>query len=169
MSLGVFELRRLLVRQWTSRPGRALATIASVAVAVGAVVATWVSADASRAGYKSLTSAIEGVSAVDILSKSGGRFEASDLPSLANLPGVRAVVPLFYRPTLLRVGEKRVREIAVGVDAERLVEQLRQTGTLPRARHSARQCGRGRGRGRGRLVVAAAVPLCADGFADVCH
>ena len=121
MSLGVFELRRLLVRQWTRRPGRALATIFSVAVAVGAVVATWVSADASRSGYKSLTSAIEGVPAVDILSRAGGRFVASDLPSLANLPGVRAVVPLFYRPTLLRVGEKRVREIAVGVDAERLV------------------------------------------------
>jgi len=120
MSFGVFELRRLLVRQWTRRPGRALATIASVAVAVGAVVATWVSADASRAGYKSLTSAIEGVPAVDILSREGGRFEAADVPSLANIPGVRAVVPLFYRPTLLRVGEKRVREIAVGVDAERL-------------------------------------------------
>ena len=120
MSLGVFELRRLLVRQWTSRPGRALATIASVAVAVGAVVATWVAADASRAGYKKLTSSIEGVPAVDILSREGGRFEAADMPSLANIPGVRAVVPLFYRPTLLRVGEKRVREIAVGVDAERL-------------------------------------------------
>ena len=121
MSLGVFELRRLLVRQWTRRPGRALATIFSVAVAVGAVVATWVSADASRVGYKSLTSAIEGVPAVDILSRAGGRFEASDVPALAGIPGVRAVVPLFYRPTLLRVGEKRVREIAVGVDAERLV------------------------------------------------
>jgi putative ABC transport system permease protein len=121
MSLGVFELRRLLVRQWTRRPGRARATIASVAVAVGAVVATWVSADASRSGYKSLTSAIEGVPAVDILSKAGGRFEASDVPALADIPGVRAFVPLFYRPTLLRVGEKRVREIAVGVDAERLV------------------------------------------------
>jgi hypothetical protein len=54
MSLGVFELRRLLVRQWTSRPGRALATIASVAVAVGAVVATWVAADASRAGLSKI-------------------------------------------------------------------------------------------------------------------
>ncbi|NBW96978.1 MAG: hypothetical protein EBR28_09665, partial [Planctomycetia bacterium] len=36
--------------------------------------------------------------------------------------GVRAVVPLFYRPTLLRVGEKRVRQIAVGVDAAALVD-----------------------------------------------
>jgi putative ABC transport system permease protein len=41
---------------------------------------------------------------------------------LADIPGVRAVVPLFFRPTLLRVGEKRVREVAVGVDAAALVE-----------------------------------------------
>ena len=36
---GLLEVRRLLVRQWTRRPGRALATVLSVAVAVGAVVA----------------------------------------------------------------------------------------------------------------------------------
>ena len=54
------RLGHLLVRQWAMRPGRALATVASVAVAVGAVVATWVAADASRSGYRRLTEAIEG-------------------------------------------------------------------------------------------------------------
>ena len=33
-------LRHLLFRQWRNRPGRALTTVASVAVAVGAVVST---------------------------------------------------------------------------------------------------------------------------------
>jgi putative ABC transport system permease protein len=115
------RLERLLVRQWWNRPGRALATVASVAVAVGAVVATWVSADASRTGYRRLTEAIDGVPVVDVVSRGGGRFEAAAVPSLVDIPGVRAVVPLFYRPTLLRVGEKRVREIAVGVDVEAMV------------------------------------------------
>jgi putative ABC transport system permease protein len=117
------RLGRLLVRQWWNRPGRALATAASVAVAVGAVVATWVSADASRAGYRRLNEAVEGVPSIDVLARGGGRFDIEKLPSLGDLPGVRAVVPLFYRPTLLRVGEKRVREIAVGVDAESLVDR----------------------------------------------
>ena len=94
---------------------------ASVAVAVGAVVATWVSADASRTGYRRLTEAIDGTPVVDVVSRGGKRFEAASVPSLVDIPGVRAVVPLFYRPTLLRVGEKRVREIAVGVDVEALV------------------------------------------------
>ena len=36
---------------------------------------------------------------------------------------MRAIIPLFYRPTLLRVGEKRVREIAMGVDCRTLVAE----------------------------------------------
>ena len=115
-------ISRLLRRQWRKRPGRALATAASVAVAVAAVVATWVAADASRAGYRRLAETVEGVPSIDISARGGGRFEATVLPRLADIPGVRAVVPLFFRPTLLRVGEKRVREVAVGVDAAALVE-----------------------------------------------
>ena len=115
-------ISRLLRRQWRKRPGRALATVASVAVAVAAVVATWVAADASRAGYRRLAETVEGVPSIDISARGGGRFEATVLPKLADIPGARAVVPLFFRPTLLRVGEKRVREVAVGVDAAALVE-----------------------------------------------
>ena len=116
------KLGGLLLRQWRNRPGRALATAASVAVAVGAVVATWVSADASRAGYRRLTAAVDGVPSIDVSARGGGRFEIETLPRLVDVGGVRAVVPLFYRPTLLRVGDKRVREIAVGVDAAALVD-----------------------------------------------
>lgn len=115
------RLWRLLVRQWWNRPGRAIATVASVAVAVGAVVATWVAADASRAGYQRITEAVEGLPTIDVSARGGGRFAAADVPRLVDVPGVRAVIPLFFRPTLLRVDEKRVREIAVGVDADALV------------------------------------------------
>ena len=115
------KLGSLLVRQWRNRPGRALATAASVGVAVGAIVATWVASDVSRAGYRRLTSVIDGVPVFDVLSARGGRFEADHAPRLSDLPGVRAVVPLFYAPTLLRIEEQRVREMAVGVDAAALV------------------------------------------------
>jgi putative ABC transport system permease protein len=114
-------ISRLLRRQWRKRPGRALAAAASVAVAVAAVVATWVAADASRAGYRRLAETVEGVPSIDISARGGGRFDVTSLPRLVDIPGVRAVVPLFFRPTLLRIGEKRVREVAVGVDAAALV------------------------------------------------
>lgn len=115
------RLRSLLLRQWRSRPGRAIATAASIAVAVGAVVATWVSASVSRTGYERLAEVIDGVPTVDVAARGGGRFVSDEVPPLADVAGVRAAVPLIYRPTLLRVGESRVREIAVGVDAAGLV------------------------------------------------
>lgn len=115
------RFRTLLLRQWRNRPGRALAAAASVAVAVGAVVATWAAAEASREGYRRLTETVAGVPSIDVTDRDGGRFDATRVPRLVDVPGVRAVVPLFYRPTLLRVGENRLREIAVGVDAAALV------------------------------------------------
>lgn len=121
------RLRTLLMRQWRSRPGRALAAAASVAVAVGAVVATWAAADASRAGYRRLGEVVGGLPTIDVRARDGGRFDAASVPSLVDLPGVRAVVPLFYRPSLVRVGERRLREVAVGVDAGALVA----AGLLP--------------------------------------
>ena len=115
------NLRGLLIRQWMRRPGRALAAALSVAVAVGAAVATWAAADASRVGYKRLTEAVAGVPTIDVTARDGKRFDATAVPRLVDLPGVRAIVPLFYRPSLLRVGESRLREVAVGVDAAALV------------------------------------------------
>ena len=115
------RLRGLMVRQWRRRPGRALAAAASVAVAVGAAVATWAAADASRQGYQRLTEAVAGVPTIDVTARDGQRFAASAVPGLVDVPGVRAVVPLFYRPSLVRVGENRLREVAVGVDAGALV------------------------------------------------
>jgi len=114
-------LAYLVLRQWQKRPGRAAATVASVAVAVGAVVATWVSADASRAGYRRLAEAIEGAPSIEITAVEGGRFPIAEVPDLGGIEGIRAIVPLFYRPSLFRVGEKRVREVAMGVDCATLV------------------------------------------------
>ena len=112
----------LLLRQWRNRPGRAIATAASVAVAVGAVVATWLSADASREGYRRLAESIEGVPSIDITPRETGRWDGSGVPKLIDIPGVRAVVPLVYKPALLRSDERRIREVAVGVDAGGLVD-----------------------------------------------
>jgi putative ABC transport system permease protein len=112
----------LLLRQWQRRPGRALATVASIAVAIGAVVATWIASDASRIGYRALAESIEGMPAVDVVPRAGGRWDPTLAPKLVVIPGVRAAVPLVFRPSLLRAGDARVRDVAVGLDVAGLVD-----------------------------------------------
>lgn len=113
---------RWILRQWRVRPGRAVAAVVAVAIAVAAVVATWVSADASRDGYRAVTAAVDGLPAVEVAATAGGRFDYAMLPRLADVPGVRAVVPQFFRPTILRHGETRLREGVLGVDIAALVD-----------------------------------------------
>lgn len=130
------RLHTFVVRHWRRRPGRTAATIASVAVAVGAVVGTWTAAEASRAGYRRLAEAAGGPPVVDVLARDGGRFDPRGLDRLVEVPGVRAVVPLLFRPTLLRAGGRRVHDVAVGVDAGPLVERgllALSSGTVCRA------------------------------------
>jgi putative ABC transport system permease protein len=115
------NMTRLLMRQWQSQPSRAAATVASVAVAVGAVVATWAAADASRSGYRRLAETAEGTPSLVVSSSERERFEPSLVPRLADIPGVRATVPLVFSPVLMRAGGRRVHEMAVGVDVTGLV------------------------------------------------
>lgn len=112
-----------ILRQWRRRPGRALAAAAAVAVGVTAIVATWLAADAARAGYRRLTGALEGPPAVEVVARDGGRFAADKLPNLAGVPGVRAVVPQFFRPTVLRHGGLRIIESVAGVDVADLADR----------------------------------------------
>ena len=116
------RLRSLVIRQWRRRPGRAFATAASVAVAVAAVVGTWAAVEAARVGYRRLSEVAGGPPVIDVLARGGGRFDPRAVPRLVGLPGVRAVVPLLYRPALLRAGGRRVHDVAMGVDAVTLIE-----------------------------------------------
>lgn len=110
------NMTKLLMRQWQTQPSRAAATVASVAVAVGAVVATWAAANASRSGYRRLAETAEGTPSLIVSSADRERFDSSRVPRLADIPGVRATVPLVFNPTLMRAGGRRVHEMAVGVD-----------------------------------------------------
>ncbi|MFN9369704.1 MAG: ABC transporter permease [Planctomycetia bacterium] len=111
-----------ILRQWRRRPGRALAAAAAVAVGVAAVVATWLAADAARAGYRRLAGALQGPVSVDVVARGGGRFASEQLPDLAAVPGVRAVVPQFFRPTVVRHGGLRIIESVAGVDVAGLAD-----------------------------------------------
>lgn len=110
------NLQFLTYRQWQRRPLRAIFTILSVAIAVAAMLGTSVAQTTVRAAYRNLTAAVSGVPAIDIVSRAGGRFAASELPPLDDVPGVRGSVPLLFRTTFLRAKGKRSRVLTAGLD-----------------------------------------------------
>ena len=94
----------------------------SVAIAVAAVFGVALAQSSVRLGYRKLIQAVEGSPALEILSATGGRIALDEAPKLADIPGVRAAVPIVTRGTLARIKGKRFRAVLAGLptDDERI-------------------------------------------------
>lgn len=112
------ELLHLVVRQWRQRKGRTALSILSVAIAVAAVLGTALSQSSVRSGVRSITRAVGGRPALEIVSAAGGRLSPSELPEIDDIPGVEASFPLVTRATLARTQGKRFRGVLLGLPAD---------------------------------------------------
>ncbi len=112
------NLLYLIARSWRQRPARTLLSIASVAIAIAAVLGTALSQSSVRLGMRALSQAVDQSPAIEVVASSGGRFPAADVPDLSHLPGVSSAVPVVGRATLARVHGKRFRTVLVGLPIE---------------------------------------------------
>ncbi len=87
----------LILRGWRQRPARTLLSIASVAIAVAAVLGTALAQSSVRIGLRRLSQEVEKHPALEILTVEGRRLQQDHVPALADIPGVRAVVPIVSR------------------------------------------------------------------------
>lgn len=129
------SLQFLTWRQWRQRPGRALLTVLSVAIAVAAVLGTAFAQSTVRRAYESMNAALEGPPVLDIVTAGGGRFPPGDAPRMDNLPGVVSIAPLVFRATTVRYAGNSWRTLAVGLGDDTVAwSRLKLTGgRLPRA------------------------------------
>ncbi len=112
------NLVHLIVRQWRRRPARTVLSILSVAIAVAAVLGVALAQTSVRLGYRKLLEAVEGRPALEVVLVEGGRFDAEQVPKLADVSGVAAEIPIVTRATLARVQGKRFRAVLLGVPTE---------------------------------------------------
>jgi len=112
------NLFHLIAHGWRQRPARTLLSVASVAIAIAAVLGTSLSQSSVRQGVRKLNQAIDKFPAIDVVSVSGGRFNESDAPDLGGVPDIGAAVPVVARATLARVKGKRFRTVLVGLPIE---------------------------------------------------
>jgi putative ABC transport system permease protein len=113
------NLVHVIIRQWRQRPARTVLSVLSVAIAVAAVFGVALAQGNVRLGYRNLQQVVEGRPSLEILPAAGGRFEPEQVPSVADIPGVFAEIPVVTRATLARVRGKRLRTVLLGVPVER--------------------------------------------------
>lgn len=108
-------LWKFTVREVKNRPGRAILTLASIVIAVSAVVSVrWESPPRVRR-----TRRCTKVSAAGPPGKSwpgSGFYEQAQVPNLDDIPGVKAVVPLFQYGARLYHDRGRPSMVVMGID-----------------------------------------------------
>ena len=110
------------LRELQRRPGRSLLSLLSVIIAVAAIVAVTSATATTRKSYRQVYEALSGRTDLEVVASGGGRFSQSYADALKKLPGVRAVVPVFHRATIIyahsQEAKEKVKVLAFGIDAE---------------------------------------------------
>jgi putative ABC transport system permease protein len=109
------NLLHLILRGWRLRPGRTVISIASVSVAIAAVLGTALAQSSVRQGIRRLSAAVDKFPAIEVVAAAGGRFEPAEVPNLSDLPGVVSVVPVASRATAARFRGKKFRSVLIGL------------------------------------------------------
>lgn len=108
--------RQLGFREARKRPGRAILTLASVAIGVAAVVAVTFTSRSTQDAFDEIFQSLAGRASLEVAAPLGEAIPASLARTVRDIPGVEAVAPRLQRPAVLFAGEDRVQVIAAAID-----------------------------------------------------
>ncbi|MGA2799232.1 MAG: ABC transporter permease, partial [Thermoguttaceae bacterium] len=106
------------IRQWKSRPGRAILTLASVVIGVAAVLSVATVTTSTRRAYMNLDQSIAGRATLEISTQGAGGFDERYAILLKRVPGIETLEPLLERSTILYFKGKRLKLLALGIDPQ---------------------------------------------------
>ncbi|MBI3837470.1 MAG: ABC transporter permease [Planctomycetia bacterium] len=124
------------LRELGRRRGRSLLSLLSVTIAVAAIVAVTSATATTRRAYQQVFQALAGRADLEVVARGGGRFEQGVADAIRSLSGVRTIVPLFHRATIIYAGENKAKALAVGIvrdEPESLFGFEVTQGTFPAA------------------------------------
>jgi putative ABC transport system permease protein len=111
--------RQLGFREARKRPGRAILTLASVAIGVAAVVSVNITTTVTRGAFDAIFQSLAGRASLEVAAPIGQSIPDSLVATISAVPGVEAVAPRLQRPALLYANKERLQLIAAAVDLER--------------------------------------------------
>lgn len=111
--------RRLGLREARQHPGRALLTMASVAIGVAAVVAVTFTTRSSQTAFNEIFQSLAGRASLEIVAPIGQTVPADLAEKISAVPGVEAIAPRLQRPAVLYLNKKtRFQLVAAAVDPD---------------------------------------------------
>lgn len=111
--------RRLGLREARQHPGRALLTMASVAIGVAAVVAVTFTTRSTQTAFDEIFQSLAGRASLEVVAPIGQTIPADLAEKISAVPGVEAIAPRLQRPMVLYVNKKtRIQLVAAAVDPE---------------------------------------------------
>lgn len=109
---------RFAWRELKQRPSRPILTLLSIVIGVGAVVAVTISSSTSRRAFDQIFQTVAGNASLEVSTPVGTAFDEKIVPTIRDLPGVKAVAPLINRYAMLYVGKRSFRLMAMGIDPQ---------------------------------------------------
>ncbi|NLX97622.1 MAG: ABC transporter permease [Rhodopirellula sp.] len=106
-------------RAMRKRPGRALLTLLSVVIGVAAVVSVSIATSTTQQAYREMFANVSGRASLEVVANGGGSFDERVLDAIDQSPGVETAVPIVQRPTIMYLGGRRVKLVALGIDPQR--------------------------------------------------
>ncbi|BBO34885.1 ABC transporter permease [Lacipirellula parvula] len=112
--------KRLGLREARQHPGRAILTMASVAIGVAAFVAVTFTTRSTQTAFDEIFQSLAGRASLEIVAPIGQAIPASVAADVAGIRGVEAIAPRLQRPAIMIVKEKdRVQLVAAAIDLQR--------------------------------------------------
>lgn len=111
--------RKLGIREARKHPGRAILTLASVAIGVAAVVAVTFTTRSTGKAFDQIFESLAGKASLEVAAPIGQSIPATLVDTISKVPGVEAVAPRLQRPAVLYAGDDRVQLVAAAVDPAR--------------------------------------------------
>ncbi|MBM4077042.1 MAG: ABC transporter permease, partial [Planctomycetes bacterium] len=100
------------------RPIRTLLTILSVAGSVAAVVSVLQATAATQIQLQAIHTTFDSPVSMEVVAADTSAFSLDDVPALAQLPSIEAIIPVFRVFTKVVAGDKDVRCLTMGTDLQ---------------------------------------------------
>lgn len=113
------SLRRYSLRSLRQRPMRALLTIMSIVIGVGAIVSFSVTTQTTRGAYKQMFALVTGRTSLEVTTDGPSGLDASLEAQVSAIEGIEVVAPTLQRLTVVYAHEQRARLQLLGIDPAR--------------------------------------------------